>query len=333
MTVPVLPEWLAGLTHSEATIFMAHRFCVPELGISGHSPQNLREILAELRKRRYDLISVEEIFRRLREHETLERAVAFTIDDGYYDVAQIASPIFAEFDCPATVFAVTDFLDGKIWLWWDKIAYIFTQTKRLEISVQLGKERFHFRLESDVARASCHVLAGRLYSVSEADRLACLEELSATAEVKLPSRPPERFRALSWDEARELESHGINFGPHTVTHPILSSVSAEQSEREITGSWQRLRAEVGRPVPIFCYPGGGPTHFGGREIATMGRIGLWGAVTGESGNIRSGSFRNSTDQWYRVPRYPYQGTLQNVLQCVSGTESLKAKFRGPDRGD
>ena len=148
MVLPVLPECVAGFTHSEATIFMAHRFCVPELGISGHDPQNLRRILAQLRKRRYDLISIGEMFRRLRDGEPVKRAVAFTIDDGYYDAGQVAAPIFADFDCPATVFAVTDFLDGKMWMWWDKIAYIFTETKRTEIGARLGKEYFHFRLES-----------------------------------------------------------------------------------------------------------------------------------------------------------------------------------------
>ena len=80
-------------------------------------------------------------------------------------------------------------------------------------------------------------------------------------------------------------------------------------------------------MPIFCYPGGKHTDFGDREIATMGRIGLWGAVTGEPGNIRSGNFRSSTDPWYRVPRYPYQDTLPSVLQCVSGMEALKTRLR------
>src|SRR5437667_6461053 len=187
MAVPVLPEWLAGFTHSEATIFMAHRFSVPELGISGHDPESLHQILAQLRRRRYDLIAMVEMFRRLRERDALERAVAFTIDDGYYDVGQIAAPIFADFDCPATVFAVTDFLDGKIWMWWDKIAYIFAETKRTEIGARLGKEHFHFRLENEVGRAGWHGLAGRCDASSEEERLACINELGAIAEVELPS--------------------------------------------------------------------------------------------------------------------------------------------------
>lgn len=327
MTLPVLPEWLARVTRSEATIFMAGRFSVPELGISGHDPQGLHQILAHLRKRRYDLISIEELFHRLREGETLERAVAFTIDDGYYDAGQIAAPIFAEFDCPATIFTVTDFLDGRTWFWQDKIAYIFTQTKRADIGARLGKEHFHFRLESNAARAGWRAFVGRCYRASEADRELCIEELSAVAEVELPSRPPEPFRSLTWDEARRLESKGISFGPHTQTHPILSAVSDERSEREITESWQRLQSEVSRPVPIFSYPGGEPADFGEREIVTMNRIGLWGAVTGHPGNIRSRSFSDSTDQWYRVPRYPHHNTLPHVLQCISGMEKIKAQLR------
>jgi peptidoglycan/xylan/chitin deacetylase (PgdA/CDA1 family) len=328
MVLPALPECLAHFTNSEATIFMAHRFCIPELGISGHDPKSLCRILAELRKRQYNLISIGEIFRRIREQEPLERAVAFTIDDGYYDAGHVAAAIFAQFDCPVTVFAITDFLDGKIWLWWDKIAYIFMETKRTEIGAQLGREYIHFRLENDDARAGWHPLVDRCYQSSEADRLACIDQLSLMADVEMPFRPPSRYRPLSWDEARGLENKGVSFGPHTLTHPILSTVSAERSEQEITGSWQRLRAELSRPVPVFCYPGGEKTHFGEREIATMDRIGLWGAVTGEPGNVRHRCYQDSANQRYRVPRYLYQDRLSSVLRCVSGAETLIAKLRG-----
>jgi peptidoglycan/xylan/chitin deacetylase (PgdA/CDA1 family) len=324
MTLPVLPEWLAGLTHSEGTIFMAHRFHTPESGVAGHGPESLRKVLEQLRKRHYDLISVGEMFRRLREHESLGRAVAFTIDDGYHDVGEVAAPIFSCFDCPATVFTITDFMDGKIWLWWDKIAYIFAKTKRKELAVRIGKEHFHLQVEGDTVWPE---LVGRCYQASEEDRLACIDDLSAVAEVDLPLRPPDRYRSLSWDDARRLESKGISFGPHTVTHPVLATISAERSEREITGSWEKLRAELNRPVPIFCYPGGEQTNFGAREKATIGRLGLWGAVTGLPGNIRSETFEDSTDRFYRMPRFLYHDSLAGVMQCVSGMEELKGNVR------
>src|SRR5688572_17032016 len=137
---PLLPECLGRLTKTHATVFMSHRFSAPELGVSGQDPQALRQTLAELRKRRYHLISLEELFRRLRQNERIERAVAFTIDDGYLDQGLIAGPVFAEFDCPVTIFTVTDFADGKIWLWWDRIEWIFEQTRQPEIVAHLGAQ-------------------------------------------------------------------------------------------------------------------------------------------------------------------------------------------------
>ena len=62
-------------------------------------------------------------------------AVAFTIDDGYLDHAKVAAPIFAEFDCPVTTFVTTGFLDGQLWLWWDRIQYVFENTPRTSVTL------------------------------------------------------------------------------------------------------------------------------------------------------------------------------------------------------
>jgi peptidoglycan/xylan/chitin deacetylase (PgdA/CDA1 family) len=327
LTLPGLPQLLSGLTRTEATIFMLHRFAVPELGVEGHDPEVLRVALADLRRRGYSFIALEDLFRRLRAGERLKRAVAFTIDDGYFDQARIAGPVFAEFDCPVTVFVVTDFLDGRTWLWWDKLAYIFDRTRRSEIRARLGGEFFDFRLEGGARRQAYGTLNFRCQEAPEADRQACIQELSVQADVELPEACPARFAPLSWAEARDGEQRGMTFGPHTLTHPTLSTTTDERSEREITESWRRLCAEVNRPVPVFCYPAGGPNDFGDREIATIRRMGLPGAVSTLPSNVRLSLLRNRADGWYSVPRHGYQGTLPDALQCVSGVEDLKSTMR------
>lgn len=327
MVLPMWPEQIAKYTHSAATIFMAHRFSIPEWGISGHNPQTLRHILNRLRKRGYELISLEDLFRRIRNGDEVERAVAFTIDDGYSDAGHIAAPVFAEFDCPVTIFVVKDFMDGKMWFWMDKIPYIFSHTKRKKLSTQLGNEKFDFSLERGASQAGWQELVGRCYGASPADRMACIEELSNSAEVELPSRAPECYRSLTCDEARTLENRGVTFGPHTVTHPILSALPPDESAREIIESWHHLQRELKRPVPVFCYPGGERNDFGEREIRTMSLSGLWGAVTGEPGNIHSGFAQAEPDNWYRVPRYMYGDKLADVLHSVSGVAKLKAQIR------
>jgi len=213
-----------------------------------------------------------------------------------------------------TVFVVTDFLDGRTWLWWDKLAYIFDRTRRSEIRARLGGEFFDFRLDGGARRKQWLTLNLRCQEAPEADRQACIQELSVQAGVELPEACPARFAPLSW-------------APHTLTHPTLSTTADERSEREITESWRRLCAEVSRPVPVFCYPAGGPSDFGAREIATIRRMGLLGAVSTRPGNVRLSRLGNRAGGWYSVPRHGYQDGLPDVLQCVSGVEDLKMRIR------
>jgi peptidoglycan/xylan/chitin deacetylase (PgdA/CDA1 family) len=319
---------LSNATGTHASIFMLHRFSSPEDGVSGHDPATVRAILAQLRKQDYDLISLQEMFSRLRSGEPLRRAVAFTIDDGYFDHGSIAGPIFAEFDCPVTIFAVTGFLDGKEWLWWDRTQSICENTARTQLTVRVGGEERLFKLDSAAARQKA-ALGINLWcqDASQADRAACLIDLARDAEVELPAKPPRRFGPVSWDEARQLEKRGVSFAPHTVTHPVLSSTADEQARFEISESWKRVSDELASPVPIFCYPHGRQRDFGAREMEEVHRIGLWGAVRGYPGRLDPDDFRQPPSIC-AVPRFPFSDNLVDVLQCVSGLETAKARLRG-----
>ena len=152
---------------------MLHRFSSPDDGISGHDPATVRGILAYLRKQSYDLISLQEMFRRLRDGELLRRAIAFTIDDGYFDHGLIGGPIFAEFDCPVTIFAVTGFLDGTDWLWWDRTQFICEQTSKTQLTVRVGTEQRLFQLDSKPARlTAARAINLWCQDASQVDRVA-----------------------------------------------------------------------------------------------------------------------------------------------------------------
>jgi peptidoglycan/xylan/chitin deacetylase (PgdA/CDA1 family) len=329
LLAPGVAQAVATATGTRATIFMLHRFSMPDLGVSGQEPASLRRALAHLRKQRYSLMSLQDLFQKLLHREPLERAVAFTIDDGYIDHGQIGAPIFQEFDCPVTTFLVSSFAEGKSWFWWDKLTYIFEETKRPALNARLGSTVIPYATDSPETRESaCRDLNQRCSNASEADRLSSVLDLSREAEVELPQAAPARFAALTWDDVRSLEKRGMTFGPHTVTHPVLSSTPPEQAEFEISESWQRLSSQVSRPVPIFCYPNGRRRDYGEREISTIRRLGLWGAVEGEGGNANAASLHGSENARYRVPRFGYVDSLPHLLQCVSGVETVKARIRG-----
>ena len=61
---------------------------------------------------------------------------------------------------------------------------------------------------------------------------------------------------MDWTEIRELAGAGIEFGSHSASHPYLDKVSSEGLEREIAGSKQIIRDQIGRAPDFFCYPYG-----------------------------------------------------------------------------
>jgi peptidoglycan/xylan/chitin deacetylase (PgdA/CDA1 family) len=119
----------------------------------------------------------------------------------------------------------------------------------------------------------------------------------------------------------------MTFGPHTVTHPVLSRSTANVAVDEITESWARLRAEVRAPVPVFCYPYGWWADFGEREVAVLRRLGFLGALAAEPGYANALSFRSNEDDRFKVRRFGFPDELPHIIQYVSGVERLKQLLR------
>lgn len=318
----------ATLMKGRATVFMLHHFRWPEMGVEGHDPGILRQFLAYLRRKRFNLLPLDDLFRGFIEGQPLRRAVAFTIDDGYLDQAAVGAPVFAEFDCPVTTFVTTGFLDGHLWFWWDQIEYVFKHTARREIQVSLGDARltYAWKDEAGCRRAQADFMA-QCKEVPNAARLEGIRRLSTAAEVELPVRPPPCYSPMSWDQVRACEQRGMTFGPHTVTHPILSHTPDDQSQREICESWDRLHAEVQKPVAVFCYPNGRLQDFGAREVATLRKLGFLGGVIGRPGYADSSRFRGSPGGPFEVPRFGFPHTLPLVVQFVTGFERFKQLLR------
>jgi peptidoglycan/xylan/chitin deacetylase (PgdA/CDA1 family) len=59
---------------------------------------------------------------------------------------------------------------------------------------------------------------------------------------------------MTWDEVREAQRDGIEFGSHTVTHPKLYELDLSRLRGELKESKTTMETELGRPVRSFAYP-------------------------------------------------------------------------------
>jgi len=218
-------------------------------------------------------------------------AVAVTVDDGYRDFEQVAFPVFAEYRIPVTVYLVTDFMDGKLWLWFDRVQYVFRHAQAASAAIDVpGGPALHFDLGSVSSRSAAgQQVADLAATFSEADRLRLVSDLPGLLHVEIPEEPPPDYQPLSWDAVRALAASGVEFGAHTRTHPILSALaSADELRDEIAGSQARIAAELGKPVIHFCYPNGKMRDIGSAAVEAVRAAGFQTAVTAEPGLNRAG---------------------------------------------
>jgi len=321
---------LAGMGDGHAAIFMLHRFRLPGLDVDGPTVEQLRQSLELLRRGRYPLLSLEDLFAGLRaERPGFRLAVAFTIDDGYAEQADVVESIFQAYDCPVTIFLMTGFVDGTHWPWWDQLEYVLDRTDLVEIAVELpgGTVRYALRSPGE-RRGAAGDLAEQCKRLPDDVLRRTVRGVAGQAGVELPAQAPPGYRAMTWDRARGLERRGATFGAHTVSHPILSRVGDAQSRAEIEGSLERLRAELARPVPVFCYPNGKAADFGAREQATLAELGLAGAVATERGYAAWSAVRRDPLAAYAVSRFAYPVRPEEVLRYASGAERVRQRFFG-----
>lgn len=313
---------LRSLSKGVATIFMLHRFADRDLGNPGHDPGDLRELLRFLRRQGYRLLSLQDLLSAVEQKEPLARAVAFTVDDGYLDFQSAGAAVFTHFDCPVTVFLTTGFVDGNDWLWWDRIEYLIENTELREVELDLPRGLRSLRWAGPDQRAAVtRAVVTEVKRLPTARGLRLIDRLAARLEVDVPERPPERYSALTWDQVRSLERQGVSFGPHTVTHPILSRAPDEQARWEIRESWRRVQDALAAPVPVFCYPNGTPDSFSVREQRVLKASGIAAAVTAVSGYLRSSHFApDSPGARYALPRFPLGGHYRRHLGIVAGIE-------------
>ncbi len=115
-----------------------------------------------------------------------------------------------------------------------------------------------------------------------------------------PGAAPRR-PLLSWTQVREMESGGIEFGGHTLSHPRLDRLRPEQIEREVIDSKSMIEDRVGHGADLFAYPYGKWSH---ESRAIVGRV-CSGACTTHLALVRSRSdplVLSRIDAYYITPR-------------------------------
>jgi peptidoglycan/xylan/chitin deacetylase (PgdA/CDA1 family) len=116
------------------------------------------------------------------------------------------------------------------------------------------------------------------------DRESLLAMLRSQIRDSAVSRP--LYRALTRDEICQLAEGGlVEVGAHAVTHPVLSSQTAEIQRWEIKESKKMLEAILGQEITAFSYPYGSISDGGKEAIHLVQEAGFKSACTNTPGIV------------------------------------------------
>jgi peptidoglycan/xylan/chitin deacetylase (PgdA/CDA1 family) len=294
------------------TIFTLHHVRPPrggEFQPNRHlevAPPFLRAMLSHLRASEIDIISMDELHRRLTERNLSRRFACFTFDDGYRDNRDYALPVMREFDAPLTVLVASDFAQGVGHLWWIALEMVIARTPSIEVEIegvgahldtstsarkQAAFDRLHDWLRGLPGKDDLERQIGALCARHGVDEAAVCREL-----------------CMSWEELKSFSNEPlVSIGAHSVTHCNLARESSEIASREMALSRARIESALQRPVVHFAYPYGDKGAAGRREFALAKAAGFKTAVTTRPGMI----FPESADHLTALARVSLNGNYQD----------------------
>jgi peptidoglycan/xylan/chitin deacetylase (PgdA/CDA1 family) len=216
-----------------------------------HSTQTFREHM-EILAREYHPITLEDLRLFIAgEKDVPRRSVVVTFDDGYADNREIAAPILEHCGISGVFYVGVGAIDDAVVPWFCRLRYAFHVSKKDTIfDFREGRQR-PFKEPADRYAAF----------LSASQRCACLtrskqDDALREIEGELGVCPlePKDCPMMTWEQVRELRQNGHAVGSHTVSHPNLAQVSAEEVQYELGESKRRLEEVLREPVIHFSYP-------------------------------------------------------------------------------
>jgi len=225
----------------------------------------------------YNVLDLGELVGVAKERTVPPNAIAVTFDDGYKDMFVNAFPILRELKIPATVFLPTEAIETRKGLWHDQVFSAFRETKVKELRCH-WHQSLHFRLESlEEKLAAQQAVLNILRSLNSSERSAWIQHLGEKLQVGEDGGGGELM--LTWDEIKIMQSHGISFGAHSMTHAILATETRQIIMEEVSHSKTLIEERLVCPVRGFAYPSGRKKDFNETAKSIVKECGYDYAVT------------------------------------------------------
>ena len=228
--------------------------------------------------------------------------VALTFDDGLRNNVDVAYPILKKLGLPATFFVCPGLIDGEQWLWNHEARQRLLTLDAAELGELAAGVGAPGELEAFIEWMKTLDIARRR-EVEAGIR-------GATPDFRPTEAQRHEFDLAGWKELKALDPRVVTIGSHTMTHPILTSLTTEETDAEMRESRFALEKRLEREVSSFCYPNG---NLNDGALASARRY-YRSAVTVEPGTVQKEADPHQLPRFSAHPR----GLRRLVRRMVLG---------------
>ena len=249
-------------------------------------------------QRHFEVVSIEDVIDRSPDYWSKRQSVLITFDDGYIDNYTHAFPILRDRGIPALFFVTSGFVDNRPLAWWDEIANMLRigtaacDCSDIDSRIERTLEEFY-----ELPTEACDDFLNEI-----AENAGCTRSSRDNADVW-----------MTWDMLREMTKHGMSFGGHTVTHPILTRGN-ESWQFELAEGKRRIESETQTKVSAFSYPVGTPECIS-EELKSV-TADHYEVAFGCYGGVNNAKGRNGWDRM-EMQRWPIFGSMRQFQTTVT----------------
>ena len=306
----------SAFSANKIIVLMYHRV-VNKIGDPWHlavSPANFDLHLAMLKKN-FTIISVNELILQIHEKRIKKNCICLTFDDAYTDNFLYAQPLLEKYNCPATFFVPTNYINSKKPFWWDVLEELILHSPNLPLFLSLS-------------------IKGKLYTFNLKKQTLNKEEFTAQSSWTYKDKPPtERcilflevcslFRpfsdsevdfylqqlkewagfqnkqvcdtAMSFVQLTQLSNNPLfSLGVHTCTHLDLNCHTNSEQQLQIIDCAKHLKFQYKNFVNAIAYPFGSYNKF---TLAIVNQQGISVGFTTNSGFVNKHSKSHELDRF------------------------------------
>ncbi|MGZ4890156.1 MAG: polysaccharide deacetylase family protein [Candidatus Angelobacter sp.] len=269
-----------------------HQGCGRILMYHGVAPEGAQALAAQLRYlvRHFKVVSLGTMLDRLTNGSfPLAHEIVLTFDDGLRNNLTVVYPILSELQLPATFFVCPALVESGAWLW--------NHEMRCRLQTLAAPELAELRMKLLAPGTSVDGIVEWMKTLQLLQRRKAEATIrQATPGFRPTASQQAAFDMMDWDDLLSLDRDLITVGSHTMSHPILTTLSAKEIELELLESRRSLEQRLQRTVDFFCYPNGSYDKRAYQAVQKTYRA----AVTTEGGIVDG---REGLDL-HRLPRIP-----------------------------